>query len=452
MKTNKIVCVFWMIFVGCYQIPSEGGGENRQSDMLDSKTDGGEKPQPDMLMMVKEHGAITVEANAFSKPTSIIVARDDVWQSLYEFSILASSIEDVIVERMNIRARGDAASFAEVAVAKDGLVRGRTVLPPGKDRDVDVDFSGNPIVVPAGGTVTIQLWAEIAKVVPGSSVGNIWNGVPRSGARISLGLSAGFTGGNWGAGFDGKFNVMAYGKFSQLQLYADGIAESVKNRFIVRKSVPTITRQLPASSLLQIGSDAELYKFQVSSDPEGPVALKKVTFEIASSVSEGRFLQLDNFKLRRNAQDLTVNEVHITDVDGNGYGGLGWGFTKTTPPRLLLITFMNEEMIEGAGTVYTLHARVGGNIVPGDALTIEFYRAGEAATGYLTMDKMGLSLAGPHLDLGLMPGGKTLESAFLWSDLSEVPHSASMGDAGGSRDWTDDGLIEDLTKMQALVR
>jgi hypothetical protein len=116
----------------------------------------------------------------------------------------------------------------------------------------------------------------------------------------------------------------------------------------------------------------------------------------------------------------------------------------------VIVTFVGDANVFGSGNVYTLHATVGGTVSSGDAISLAFHRTGTGATGYLVADPSGETLDTSPWSSPLT--GAVIEAGFIWSDLSEVPHFADSGTAGGSRDWTDGLYVEDLAQTQTLIR
>jgi hypothetical protein len=73
-------------------------------------------------------------------------------------------------------------------------------------------------------------------------------------------------------------------------------------------------------------------------------------------------------------------------------------------------------------------------------------------TGYLSVDNFG-TMRGPNVDSAVGPDSvSNATGTFVWSDLSEVPHSSASGTNSGSRDWTQDTYVEDLTQQSTLSR
>jgi hypothetical protein len=158
---------------------------------------------------------------------------------------------------------------------------------------------------------------------------------------------------------------------------------------------------------------------------------------------------------------LAAASVVITDRYGNDLeaGTLTNSANSSTAQRVV-VAFDNgsnggEETMSGSGNVYTLLANVGGTVITGDQVTVSLDRTNDTATvtGYLTTAATGNgTLFGPHIDTGVAAGSNTTTANFVWSDLSEIPHSDAVGTGTGSRDWFNGYLIDDLTQSQTLSK
>ena len=213
---------------------------------------------------------------------------------------------------------GDSANFKEVAIArmvpsKDGI----SFQPVPSQQDIDLTQS--PIMVPKDGSVLLQVWGKLASVQSSSSVSGATTGVSRSGNTATLGLASNVTTGEWDSNYNDKLNVRAVGAASGERIYATSTNMTggvVGNTMVLRKSVPTVTRQTLSSATLAAGT-LDLYKLQVSADPAGSVALKKMTFNFSKSTSTGSALSASNFRLRRGSTDMALADYTIVDMSNN---------------------------------------------------------------------------------------------------------------------------------------
>jgi hypothetical protein len=306
-------------------------------------------------------------------------------------------------------------------------------------------------MVPKDGSTTFQLWAKIGNVQSSSSVSGATTGVVRSGNQVALGLNAGLTTGNWDSSYASSFNVRAVGLASGDLVYSAGTA-TAGNNFVIRKSKPTVTRQTLSTTTLANGSSQDLYRMQISADSAGSVAIKQISFDLSKDGST----TLSNFRVRKGSTDMNLAEYAITsDLGVDLEAGT---LAAATSSARVVVSFTNEETITGSGNVYTLYATPAGSSA-GNTVSVAPTRnlAGTVTTGYITSGSIagtGLtnpSLASPSInidtdndDTGDQPG------SFVWSDLSEVPHSFATPD--GSFDWTNDVYVEDLTQTQTLTR
>jgi hypothetical protein len=403
-----------------------------------------------LIQSIKNGGTLTVAADNLRQST-ILVAGGDVWQNLAQYKATAQ-FEAMNLERMAVSSTGDSANFAMVAIAKDGVVAGSDILSAGATSTKDVDLTSAPIMVPKDGSVTFQLWAKIGAIQASSSVSGATSGVARSGNRIALGLNAGLTTGNWDASYAGNLNVRAVGLASGDLVYAAGAAGIAGNEFVIRKSKPTVTRQTLSSVTLADGTSQDLYRMQVSADSAGSVALKKISFDFSKTGT----ISLTNFRVRKGSSDMNAADYSVTDDTGADIeaGSIAGG----TLTGRIVVTFTNEETISGSGNVYTLYATPAGSVA-GNTISVAPTRnlAGTVTTGYLVSGSIagtGLTnpgLASPGINLDTLNDGTADQpGSFVWSDLSEVPHSFAA--PGSSFDWTNDVYVEDLTQTQTLTR
>lgn len=406
---------------------------------------------PILVQTIRNSGTLTISPNDMRASTIVIGDNGAVWQNLAQFRATAQ-FEAVEIEKLIATSTGVAANFTQIAVAQGGATKGMNILPSGSHSSVDIDMTSNRIVVPKDGSVDFQLWGKLANVVSSSTVSGSSN-APRSGNLLSLGIASNITSGDWDSTYAGQLNVRANGAASGDRLFAaTTTANNTGNQFVLRKTKPVVTRQALSTTTLTAGLDMDLYRFQVSADSAGSVAVKKIVFNWSKGDGNDSFT-MQNFRLRKGSTDIAAADIAITDETGavNYYTG---GPAATTTAGQIVIVFNNEETISGSGNVYTLHATVSGTVDSGDSFSLNFRResVGTPVTGYLVNDAFG-GIRAPSIDTDVAPEGTAdAEGTFVWSDLSEVPHSPAFGSAGGSRDWTNDLYVEDLTQQSTLSR
>jgi hypothetical protein len=133
-----------------------------------------------------------------------------------------------------------------------------------------------------------------------------------------------------------------------------------------------------------------------------------------------------------------------------------WGSERCWTPGELPIVIHLNETVTGSGNVYTLVGTPDG-FVAGDSISTTFSRLSDdrVLTGYLfgTWTSTSTDTALDMSPYGAPYSTRDIRAAgLIWSDLSEVPHGAAFGRDGGSRDWTNGFLVEDLTQTQTLTR
>ena len=259
------------------------------------------------------------------------------------------------------------------------------------------------------------------------------------------------TSANWNAaeyGFGTKLNVRCTGAASGERVYAAAGA-APGNSMIIRKTMPIVTKQSLSSTTLA-NIDMDLMKWQVAADSAGSVSWKQAIFSFSKSGS----VTLSNFRLLRNGSD--VGSGNYTVVDGvTGVNLYANTIPTTTSTGYIIVAINGEESISGSGNVYTLHASVAGASA-GQNVALSFYRGttSPVVTGYLTnVAYSGFVSNAGIFNLNTAPSPTASADAlgtFVWSDQSEVPHSTAIGTSGGSRDWTNDVYVQDLSQSQSL--
>ena len=134
---------------------------------------------------------------------------------------------------------------------------------------------------------------------------------------------------------------------------------------------------------------------------------------------------------------------------GNNLEAGAISFSSGVSHRLIIVFHDDGETVTGGGSSYTLQA-VPSDVHAGDTISLTFHRTLNGSTGYLLDDPIHSALdVSPWGSAGTVP---PIAAGFIWSDLSEVPHSDFYGCCGGSRGWTDGLYIEDLTQTQTPSR
>ncbi len=396
-----------------------------------------------VIQTVQSGGVLTIVAG--SQPQSTIVVAGSM-KKFAEFTA-TTQYENATIDRISVSSTGQAANFTGVTIRVAGADKGTDILPAGADRFANVTLS-SPITVTKDTSVTFEVWGTVAPITSSSTASGATTGVARSGATANLGIAAGETATPWDTNYSSSFNVRALGSASGDYLYSTG-SDTLGNAMTLRKTKPTITKQSVQTATLTPGAVMELYKFQITPDAAGDVRWKQIAFTVTTSSASGGSTVLDNFQLLKNGQLLTANtQVYIRDAAGNDITG-NTDMTGTALGATVYVILVDEEVVSGSGTSYTLRATatLGGSA---NTISTSFTRSTTAGTGYLTENAAAtfftLDANGSAFD-----GTGELTSNFIWSDVSEPVHGFATG-TGSSRDWTNDVFVEDMTQSQTLSR
>lgn len=417
---------------------------------------------PSIVITLLNSGTLTVQADAHPATTIVASCKElstDAcpWVSFAQYKATAQ-YEDISIDRVALFASStvgltaDNADFRVVAVAANGAVKGQDILSAGQTGTKDIDLAASPIVVPKGGSVQFQVWAKLANLSTSQTANGLWTGAARSGHAPALGLMTSSTGSEWTAaeyGFGTKLNVRSTGAASGERVYANtGAAHG--NAQVLRATYPIVSKQALSSTTLA-NTDMDLMKFQVAANSSGSIAFKQAVFSVAINGTT----TLSNFKLFRGSSEVSPT-ANYTITDGTGSLDLKTtGNVSSTGYVVVAFSPGNEDGISGSGNVYTLRATVSG-ATSGDSVTISFYRdpANALVTGYLGNGAVGVLGGGANIygiDTAAAPTGVSSNiGTFVWSDNSETPHTPALGNAGGSRDWTNDLYVTDLNVSQQL--
>lgn len=432
-------------------VTAEDDEANTVTPSLTAQVQANASTSPVLVQTVRSSGSLTVSPDNLRQSTILVGDDGAVWQNFAQFKATAQ-YEAVQIDKLTVSSTGVAANFIAqgIAVAQDSAVKGTATLPSGTDSFTDVTLA-SPVVVPKDGSATFQLWGKLSRPVASSTVSGSSNAA-RSGNLMQLGIANDITTGDWDSNFAGRLNILANGQASGDRLYAaTTTVTNIGNQFVLRKTKPVVTRQALSTTTLTSGLDMDLYRFQVSADAAGSVALKKIVFNWSKGDANDSF-NFQNLRLRKGTTDIADGDIDITSATSVDYYTGGPGLAETSGQ--IVIVFTNEETISGSGNVYTLHGTINGTVDSGDSLSLNFRRDATApvVTGYLDGSVVS-GMRGPNIDTAAAPDGAAdNEGTFVWSDNSEVPHSSASSTAGGSRDWTNDTYVEDLTQQSTLSR
>lgn len=435
-----------------------------RSTTLDANADGA---SPSVVQTIRNSGTVSYTASSHPSSAIIVAGNQDVWvpfasyQASAQFEAVELDRVAVFASSSNGGVTSDNAIYTTVAVAVGGAVKGQDILSGGTTGTKDIDLSNNKVVVPKNGSVTFQLWAKLSDVQSSSSVSGATTGVHRSGMSPALGLDSNLQTGEWDSSYFSSANIRATGQASGERVYASTTNAGHGNPMITRKSKPIVTKQSLSSTTLA-NTDMDLIKFQVAADSKGPVSLKQIMF----SISKTSGLTLSNFRVRKGATDKSTADfaINYSSTTGGLTDVESGSLATTQNSGYIILSFTNEEGAEGSGNVYTLHATVSG-AVSGQNISLSFLRdtSSRRLTGYLRSNVAFGGVVSSTAVYLIDPSAAATSSedspqfvathatgTFLWSDRSESNHNSSVGTSGGTRDWTNDVYVEDVSQTQTV--
>lgn len=305
-----------------------------------------------------------------------------------------------------------------------------------------IDISSNPMIVSKSGSAVLSIYADVASfvVIDGSQSGRrpvinlqALNATPTGGIDWeATGVSSGTTLGN-----------------------ADNVTTAVidSSTQVVYKSKPTLTAT--SFSTTPSNSEMEVYKWGVAATG-GSVAVKQFGFGVSLTDNTDDTLTLGTFKIYRDSTDIT-DQVTILKSDGTsveaGGGTVGESGTGTDTDQVY-VTFANEETVPSGSTYnYVLRATASGfDSADDDSFRVEMLSDSSVTSKQKLgdLDETDAQII-VNLTSGLDAGEVALPVYLVWSDVSAIPHSATVPEDNGddnaatsSADWTNGYLVKNL--------
>lgn len=221
-------------------------------------------------------------------------------------------------------------------------------------------------------------------------------------------------------------------------------------------SVPTVSHVDLTNSTLVNGQALDLYKFTVTADSNGSVALKQIKLPITWTDGDADTLQMESFKLYKNGTDISTSSSAVVITDDTGLLNLEVATTGQeaveATTTVIVIWDTNEEVVSAGETAtYVLRGTPQGfdsDSDTGDEDYFSIYLAGDTAHNDtdICLEDSG---AGEiwELDAQVSSACTAASSSnsaynFIWSDSSGESHDASI--ETGSGDWTVGYLIKNL--------
>jgi len=354
----------------------------------------------------------------------IVVGGLDAWDLFSQYQVWNFTTESQVIDAIEIAQadpNGDAADFDSIEVEMDGFwcFTGNKVILAGGEQHFYLDSTNGPgCTIAPNATGTMQVWAKMANVVSSAACPS-GHGCARSGHTDGLRIE------NMHVASDPDF-------------FAQAPWEVVNPpSMVLRKSEPIVS-QLALSSTTLANINQDLAKWQVAANSGGSITWKLAAFHLTMSDN----VQLSMLRLSRGAVDLDPAAYSI-------FAPCTDSACTTVKSGMVYVMFKTEESISGSGNVYTLHGTVSG-AVSGESIRLDLDRAQAEfpATGQLIYYGAPFPILRP--DPWYPPQTPSeFTGTFLWSDMSEQPHTDQWAtddmhraDSFSSLDWTNDAWLD----------
>ncbi|OGB75314.1 hypothetical protein A2810_02415 [candidate division Kazan bacterium RIFCSPHIGHO2_01_FULL_49_10] len=316
-------------------------------------------------------------------------------------------------------------------------------------------FDNLDMYVPEDSSAVVTVLGKAKKV------GEEWGGTFRD--TLTVGLD---TTGNDTAYFS------SVGEISGTELDGSDVLDQFGHAMVLYNTRVTVTNNNPGGpGIIQPGATVDLYKFKVTADTAGDVAIKKFTFRIFisdSSTTNPSSADLGGFTFLRDGTDIT-NSAQITQISNDD------GVTYLNSPLNVKTKGIND--LENNSWYWVQVAfnntpANGGEQVISAGVTRAYTLRAECGTGFAVMDFFGTTLLGDttiptieanylsdaDADFGGVQQVITLQKGegvqdntdleFVWSDYSFLPHLSTFDDDGiietSSADWTNGYLVKNF--------
>lgn len=245
------------------------------------------------------------------------------------------------------------------------------------------------------------------------------------------------------------------------------------NEIRAYNSIPTFTAVDLTNSTIVNGQPMDLYKFTVSANSNGPVAIKQLGFPVSWTDSDADALEMESWKLYKNGSDITTSIV-IQDQVGANIEGTAGAYQDDTDRNsdgdatdaneavasTIYVTWNSEEVVSAGETVtYVLRATPQAFDSDGDTGDEDYfsiYLAGDAAHnsdgGTVGLTEVCLEANSTYATLFDLANAATAYGAcsagtgdtthnIVWSDMSNESHVTTED---GSSDWANGYLLLNL--------
>ncbi len=406
---------------------------------------------PTVFFTVLNSGTLTIASDTNAYPSVNVVGGVTGtynWTPCARY-VATGQYESARISRVNVFMPdygyvSDDADMIQVGVAINGQLYGTNILPAGKNGNVDIDLSANPLMVPKDGKLGFDLVCQLAAPIPTSAGSG--DGVPRSGHTPGLGLNWSKQAGEWDPNYANAMNVRASGEVSNEHMFAPAGAQP-GNLMVLRKNLPTFTKKPLPTTVLQMGSNVA-YTFQISATPYGTgnISIGQFAFEITTTPGV-KYAPI----LYKNG---TPANTYGYAYDNNATEPCYWGdgYYCWTGQHSFLFRFYQEDTVSSdSPATYKLVLEVYETPKTGSAITTGMVYQNALHTAKVI--DLGCGVVQPTtFGLGLDKDGSS-RPGIIWSDQSEVPHgfiTSCMSSAWSSADWIGDFLIPGMDQSSTL--
>ncbi|TAL49902.1 hypothetical protein EPN81_04300 [Patescibacteria group bacterium] len=225
------------------------------------------------------------------------------------------------------------------------------------------------------------------------------------------------------------------------------------NEIRAYNSIPTVSHVDLTNSTLVNGQALDVYKFTVTANSNGSVALKQIRLPITWTDGDADTLEMESWKLYKNGTDISTSSTAVVIQDDTGADIEDTTGALEANTTVIVIWDTNEEVISAGETVtYVLRATPTGfdsDSDTGDEDYFSIYLAGDTAhnstdiclSDFGSGEIWGLDAVDSAV-CAINDGSTDLASNFIWSDNSGESHNGAT--ETGSGDWANGYLIKNL--------
>jgi hypothetical protein len=379
---------------------------------------------------------ITIAAGSFTEfnddhpVDAIVAANQEVTAAKYRFS--AANESYTITELKTSVGSATAAGLVSSVYLYDGsTLVGTTIFD--EDTNTSGTFTGLSIAVASNATKTLTLKYQLTEVGVGG--GTSQTDVINTLESVKISDS------------NGTETTEADTNATDSSGTASWTNDTILgNNLIVFKSIPTVTHTDLTNSTLVNGQATDLYKFTVTADSNGAIAVKQ--FNLTASWSDGGTtdtLELESLKLYKNGSDISTS-VAIMDASGNSVEDTT-GLLEANSD--LTVTWATEDTVAAGETVtYTVRGtpqgfRQTGSDTSGDSVSL-YLAQDSASNGANVFINIGTSSETAIMKLysTATANASAANYELIWSDNSASAHSSSTTASTG--DWHNGYLVKNL--------